>query len=919
MKNNTFILSSIIIIIFFFCTSLSIAENTKPTDFQHLCTKESFDEYNIVARIAVIADIHIQGPNGIPSKKLARALEQLKKISNNKLDVILVPGDLTDCGLPEQVSELKRVFDNSNIDYAKTRLVFALGNHEYYNHLLKGVKWNGGYLIKNVFGDDVYAGATEDEIKKANYHAVVKGYDFIAVNCVEYEGGVKYVDSDVKWLEKSLEKSALKHPGKPIFVASHPNITGTNFGSNEGAYWAGKDLYNVLKKYPQVIFFCGHLHFPENDERSIWQGDFTSIGVGSTYYCSNHPMDDDNGKTFIDTGGGYETSDALKTSQGLFVEIDKNNNVRIKRMDFENDEVIKKPWLIPAPQKDKSHLLHYTFDQEMKCFGKTPPVFPPGASVKELVKDIHQNNKYEIQFTQATDNDMVYSYQISFIDKNRGKIIKTISTLSDFYKHSDPEKMASTITKTIINADSVLSPFSLNYNSDYYIQIVAIDCFGLKSKPLVSEIITKGIALKKEDSKKMAAAGGSFIQNWLCCSWTDERWQKEFNAMKELGMQYLIIGPTVECTRDGIAQSIYPSNLTSGRTSIILNDQDLVDACLRNAEVAGIKVFLGIGLNERWWDGYSEDSEWFYKQMEFENKVCDELWQLYKGKYPNAFNGWYWVYEVANIVTLQEQQDALVRAMNIQLDHLSASGKKLPFMWCPYMNSKLGTPEEYQAMWEYVFSKLHTTDGDIFAPQDCVGAGGLKLNEVESWFSALRKAVDTKPGLELWSDVETFDHTDWTSATIDRFVSQMEMVEPYVENYVTFAYCHYYSPFNTVKGYQTTYLEYLRTGKLDSVSPSVPGGLSLVRNSNGEIILNWEPSEDNIGVCGYYIYRDGKLTYKVQASRIDDSENNITIHTTLTDKDVTTNTTYTYELQAYDFANNVSELTPPIEITPVIK
>ena len=41
----------------------------------------------------------------------------------------------------------------------------------------------------------------------------------------------------------------------------------------------------------------------------------------------------------------------------------------------------------------------------------------------------------KIKFTQAKDNDMVYSYRISFIERNTNKTIKTISTLSDFYLH----------------------------------------------------------------------------------------------------------------------------------------------------------------------------------------------------------------------------------------------------------------------------------------------------------------------------------------------------------------------------------------------------------------------------------------------------------------------------------------------------
>jgi hypothetical protein len=449
-----------------------------------------FDSNNVVLKFAAISDTHMQDSNGTPSKKLAAALDQLNTSANGFLDAVLISGDLTDYGLPKQVVELKRVFDNSKVDLTKTRFVFAIGNHEYYHSQLDGAAWTGGYLFRDVFGDEAYNGATDAEITAGDYHTIVNGYDFIVVNCVQYNGGIKYADSDINWLKTQLVQAAANHPGKPIFVSSHPNITGTNLGSNEGAYWNGSDLYSVFKDYPH-IFFCGHLHFPEQDERSIWQGDFTTVSVGSTYYCSNHSTDDETGNTFIDITSGFETDDALKTSQGLFVEVDKNSNVRINRLDFANKEEIKKPWLIPSPKEDKSHLLYYTPAQEAETFGKTAPAFPTGAAFKELSKNYRLKQKYQFQFTQAIDSDMVYSYQVSFIDKATDTVIKEISTLSDFYLHAKPSEMSSPLVKTIYWADSILAPFGTAYKKEYYVKVVAVNCFGKKSEPIYSNSVTE--------------------------------------------------------------------------------------------------------------------------------------------------------------------------------------------------------------------------------------------------------------------------------------------------------------------------------------------------------------------------------------------------------------------------------------------
>jgi hypothetical protein len=408
----------------------------------------------------------------------------------------------------------------------------------------------------------------------------------------------------------------------------------------------------------------------------------------------------------------------------------------------------------------------------------------------------------------------------------------------------------------------------------------------------------------------MAGAGkavmdGSFIQEWLCASWSDARWQQEFTAMKNAGMHYLIIGPVAEWKTDGTIKTLYPSTLPNTVLYSALKGDDMVDRCLRNAESAGIKVFIGIGINQNWWGFHGADTTWFYNQMAFDNKVCDEVWSLYKNKYPTSFYGWYWAYEIDNVsFSKTEQQTELATGMNIQLDHLTATGEKLPFMWCPFMNSDKGTADEYKAMWINVLSKLHTTPGDIFSPQDLCGKGGFDLNDMAIWFAALRQAVDTKPGLELWPDVETFNF-DGTTATIDRIVAQMKIEQPYSENYITFAYCHYDDPYNIDPGFYNTYLDYINNGVVESTPPSAPNNLNVKANTDGTVELNWDASTDNIGICGYYVYRNGAQVAKEEVPILNGAAG-IPLATTLKDAGLNPNTDYTYEVKAYDFAGNIS-------------
>ena len=412
-----------------------------------------------------------------------------------------------------------------------------------------------------------------------------------------------------------------------------------------------------------------------------------------------------------------------------------------------------------------------------------------------------------------------------------------------------------------------------------------------------------------------AALAGSFITGDLCGFWTDARWQQEFTAMKAAGMHYIIIQAIANSYPGQITETLYPSSLPNtvmAKGGNGVTYPDIVDACLRNAESAGMKVFIGIDMSDNWWNVYGNDTTWLYSQMDFDNKVCDEVWKLYKSKYPDAFYGWYWSYEVDNVnFTTKTQQGVLANAMNMQLDHLIAANEKLPFMWCPFMNSSLGTPQSYQTMWENVLSGLHTATGDIFCPQDCIGAGGLTLSNLESWFSALRQAVNTKQGLSMWSDVETFEPygSSYISATIGRVVSQLKIEQPYVDNYVSWEYCYYDSPYNTDPGYQATYINYFNTGSLETMPPTTPQNFTAVLQTDGDIALNWNASTDSIGVCGYYVYRNGKLITINQVAITNGGTGNNALLTNYTDEGLSSNTSYIYQVTAYDFAGNISSST----------
>jgi hypothetical protein len=90
----------------------------------------------------------------------------------------------------------------------------------------------------------------------------------------------------------------------------------------------------------------------------------------------------------------------------------------------------------------------------------------------------------------------------------------------------------------------------------------------------------------------------------------------------------------------------------------------------------------------------------------------------------------------------------------------------------------------------------------------------------------------------------------------------------------------------------------------DTQPPSVPGGVSATANSATSVTVSWSPSNDNVGVTGYDLYRDGALLKTVPGTQ-----------TSVTDQTVQPSTTYAYTVDAFDAVPNTSAPSAPAPVT----
>ena len=80
-------------------------------------------------------------------------------------------------------------------------------------------------------------------------------------------------------------------------------------------------------------------------------------------------------------------------------------------------------------------------------------------------------------------------------------------------------------------------------------------------------------------------------------TYDDEQWNKEMKALKEVGIEYLIMGDVANHNSDGTQTVYYPSELDflNGYTVY-----DAVEPIFYYCDKYDIKLYLGMGLDCAW-------------------------------------------------------------------------------------------------------------------------------------------------------------------------------------------------------------------------------------------------------------------------------------------------------------------------------
>lgn len=427
-------------------------------------------------------------------------------------------------------------------------------------------------------------------------------------------------------------------------------------------------------------------------------------------------------------------------------------------------------------------------------------------------------------------------------------------------------------------------------------------------------------AQKPAEQKCKPEFSGTFIQSWMTCVWDDDRWVQEVANMKKAGIDYLVLQGLADKGSESLGGTwnvYYDSDVEALEDGVY--GGDCLEIALKHCEDAGIKVFVGLTMFDDFWTESAFGNQ-YQEICEVAAAMIEDIYNKYGEKYDDSLYGWYFTPEISNGYLCQLSLNGIIKGLNTVIDGINKTDEAMPLLLSPYYSeyTALG-PVATLCNYVRFFNKVNFRDGDIFAPQDAVGAKWTREKSLEMTWKIYKAAVDTcEADVKLWANCENFDgaittetlggllspkiteHTSNQTATFDRFARQMEIASRYAENIITFSYNHYYSPSYVNPVFINTYFDYVENGyKVETEAPKAPENAVKEQTDSG-IKLTWDEAEDNFGIAYYRLEKDGKFLARIDM-RYGWEELSVTDGSGSMDS--------VYTITAVDAAGNISETT----------
>ena len=433
-------------------------------------------------KMGVLSDIHLNRPGD--ESTFIKALEYFR---DHGADSVLIAGDFADSGRIFQAKMLAdawfKVFpDDTASDGRHVERLFVYGNH-----CVTGWTWNGELKKDEArakaeaigFGDN--RGKIWDELFHEEFKPIwmktVKGIPVIGAHWEERGHGIA-IEDFMKAHGKEID------PKLPFVYTQHAHPKNTCFGSWAWGHDDGRAT-RALSPFANAVAFSGHSHYTLTDERTVWQGAFTSINTSSLKYSStDYSLRENingNGSGFHGEGrkhrmGQVGTGDGR---QGMLVSY-FDDHLAIERREFVYGQSLGDDWVVPMPAANE------TYSYAKRAARRVTPEFAAGAKVEVKVTP----KKDEKDFTHVTltfpaaemrQKCRVYEYEVTAVlNEDDVDLVQAQRRMMSPDFHLP-------VSKLVKEVQFVFAAEDLTAKGHYRFEVRPVECFGKKGAAIVSD------------------------------------------------------------------------------------------------------------------------------------------------------------------------------------------------------------------------------------------------------------------------------------------------------------------------------------------------------------------------------------------------------------------------------------------------
>ena len=315
-------------------------------------------------RFGAASDVHMRVPNpilpyhGESEDNYLYFEKALRWFDRLKVDAVVVSGDIADRGL---IPEWEQFADTWNRVFPKGRAadgrsverLVVTGNHDI-------GQWMGLWTKVSEADQRKWRFDHPENLEKVWRRLMDEEWSLVFKRVIK---GVPFVCSQYMTLKPPVETYFKTHgdefdPTIPFFYVQHAHPSGTCFSDSKRGLWdyaMNGQVMRALSRFPRAVALSGHTHNSVVDDRSVWQGAFTSVNCGCTWGAGLVYYDRDNALADYFAEYKDQRQDSLSPLRNggrccLAFDVYADHLV-VHRWCVQTDEPIGEDWVIPLPAR----------------------------------------------------------------------------------------------------------------------------------------------------------------------------------------------------------------------------------------------------------------------------------------------------------------------------------------------------------------------------------------------------------------------------------------------------------------------------------------------------------------------------------------------------------------------------------------